>query len=259
MISSVGILLRCLFCGLLALIIPIVPQQRARKEAGMTFNNWQTIFIFSSLTVLGEHYLYKWIPIAIVPQCFILIDMTLLYVLCKWINHMALTPRIAKQNTKIVVQSFLINKLSTIILVYIVLAATQTTQVMSLEFREEAENYLWLFEMPLNVDYYIQNIVISNLNNQYSIQFLLTLVLTHILVCFTILWFFNNIMNMSFNYKICIFGVLLFVLSSYNRFLYSLATITEMSIYTIVFVASMIYWWWTQEYKNILKLPMQNL
>ena len=145
MISSVGILLRCLCCGLLAIIIPIIPQQKARKQAEMTFNNWQTIFILASVTVLGEYYLYKFIPISILPQCFVIIDMMLLHFLCKWINRMALTPQIAKQHTKVVAQSFLINKLSTIILVYIVLAATQTTQVMSLEFRESAQDYLWLF------------------------------------------------------------------------------------------------------------------
>ena len=258
MISTVSILIRCILCGLLAILIPIIPQQAARKKAGLTFNNWQTIFILSALLVLGEYYLYKFIPIPNVPQFYICIDTVVVYVLCKLINKMALTSDIAKKHIQVVTQSFFINKLSTILLIYIVLITTQTTQIMSLEFRENVEMHLWLFEMPISVDAYIQNIVISNLNTQYSMGHLVTIVLIHVLVCSTIMWCCNHFDDMPLLYKLCVFSTLILVVTSYDKFLYGLTTLTNMAMCAILFVCAMICWWWTQEHRSKKRLSVHS-
>ena len=235
---------RCIVGLLLIVLFALIVSLRFRKKQKVSFGLWQTAIAIAGVGTYIGYWTYQNVPMLPIPIVSIIVDAMVVYAAICLFHKISLSTEIATQHTKVFVQTYLIGKICFCAATYLCLAIVPIYQSMLSDFYQQITELLWLYEMPMDVGMYIQNVIWNAFNHKYSFETIVAITLICLLNISTITWAINNINKMNTRYQIVVSGLSFIISSQYNVYLLSNANIEPLFATSALFVLSMTIWWW---------------
>lgn len=246
---NIGIIIRCILALMFCIIPPLVWSLKERKKSQVSFNMWQLGVVVAGILLIFEDNLCQEVDSIFVNYLTIMIDMIACFIMCSIINKMALSKQIGDAHTKVLSQSFFLSKICFTLLTIFFIVISRILTTMSSDFRTQTSEMLYAHEMYyLDLDMYINTVVLEAYNKQYSLAFVFELILTHLLACVSIMWGYNCKQKLPNLYKIIVLSSMMTTVTAYNLFLYNKTALTSISTMSFVTLGTLIIWWWFYEY-----------
>lgn len=240
----------------LVVLSALIVTLRFRKKHEMSFNLWQGAIVTSGLIVYAGYMLYNKIHLSLfISSC--VLDALVWIISDMYFQKISLTDKIATQQKMAFIHTYSISKICFCVATYACLVIIPTYQTMLSDFYKQTTNLLWLYEMPINVNSYIEFVIWTNLNTKYSATDAALIAIISLVNIYTITWALQKYNEMTNKYQIISYAFILLILMQYNLYYTMSLSSSALVCLSMGFLAFMFIWWWydakTQSIQNLQK------